>query len=347
MHKKCFLTFLFFCIVAVSPLKSAAQDCYRLVFWNVENLFDTWDDSTRNDDDFTPAGKNRWSQKRYKTKLNHLYQTIAALGDDSSGHLNMPLVVGLAEVENDKVLRDLTKGTSLRRFNYGYIHFDSPDARGIDNALLYRRSLYTPFYSQAINVCSERRSTRDILLVEGADINGDTLIFLVNHFPSKRGGETADKHRASIAGRLRHIMDTLSAAHKAAAIIVMGDFNASPDDTQIMGKIAKDDDNSFVNLMANAKPGEGSYNYQGHWSFIDQIIVSKNITTVNPNSPFLLKTRQGQSFRAKFLLIDDDKNLSKKVYRTYLGIKYQEGYSDHLPVYIDLYRNKKSLTGRD
>ena len=338
---------MFFYIAVASPLKSAAQDCYRLVFWNVENLFDTWNDSTRNDDEFTPTGRNRWSQKRYKTKLNHIYQTIAALGDDSCGHLNMPLVVGLAEVENDKVLSDLTKGTPLRHSNYRYIHFDSPDARGIDNALLYRKELYKPYFSQAINVSNKQLTTRDILLVEGTDLNGDTLIFLVNHFPSKRGGETADKHRSSIAKRLRLLMDTLSAAHKSAVIIVMGDFNASPDDTQVMGEIAKDNDNSFVNLMANAKAGEGSYNYQGHWSFIDQIIVSKNVTTDNSGSPFRLKTKQGRAFRAGFLLIDDEKNLSEKVYRTYLGVKYQGGYSDHLPVYIDLYKNKKSLTGRD
>ncbi|MBQ6098054.1 MAG: endonuclease/exonuclease/phosphatase family protein, partial [Bacteroidales bacterium] len=110
-----------------------------MAFWNVENLFDTQDDSTRNDDDFTPAGKNNWTAKRYKTKQQNLCKTIIAMGSTSQkgSKLEMPLAIGLAEVENGKVLRDLCNGTPLRKFKYKYIHYDSPDKRGIDNALLY------------------------------------------------------------------------------------------------------------------------------------------------------------------------------------------------------------------
>lgn len=337
MHPKCFLTFLFFCLLLIIPRESSSQERYRLVFWNVENLFDTWDDSTKNDDAFTPTGENHWNNKRYKAKLTNIYKTLVAIGDNN-GHFNMPLAIGLAEVENDKVLRDLTKGTPLRRFNYGFVHYDSPDQRGIDNALLYRKELFKPYLAKAINVSGSSTYTRDILLVEGTTCNGDTLIFLVNHFPSKRGGVTADKQRMAIAKRLRYTMDTLATIHPTAAIVVMGDFNSTPHDNEIAEGLMRKGDTCFVNLMASAKAGQGSYNYQGSWSFLDQIIVSRNLASTDSNCPLHLVARQGQAFCADFLLTGDEKNLTHKPFRTFLGIKYLGGYSDHLPVFIDIER---------
>ena len=336
-----FLTFLFIAAMLTLPQKAVSQDCYRLVFWNVENYFDTYDDTAKNDDAFTPSGENHWTNRRYYTKQTHIYKTLAAIGEISDSGLLMPLVVGMAEVENDKVLRDLCQGTPLRRFGYDFIHFDSPDRRGIDNALLYRKNIFTPFLSQNISVSDSSKHffTRDILLVEGCTQTSDTIVILVVHLPSRRSDDN-DRHRKDIAQKLRYIMDTLAYVHPTAAIVTMGDFNASPKDPEIRNVLMHDNDDRFVNLMDT--PDElGSYKYQGHWSFLDQIIVSSNLTIDGHQCPFRLTHKKGFAFQADFLLKDDDKFLGLKPYRTYLGIRYLGGFSDHLPVYIDIQTNKK------
>lgn len=336
-----FLTFLFLSVAFCFSQNMAAQERYRLVFWNVENLFDTWDDSTRNDDDFTPAGKNHWTHKRYKTKQQHLSQTLVALGfvAHNNSRLEMPLAIGMAEVENDYVLRELCKGTQLRRYNYDFVHFESPDLRGIDNALLYRSDIFSPFITKNICVSDSSHNffTRDILLVGGTTRLGDTIMMLINHLPSKRNNEN-ERWRASIAKKLRHTMDTLAAAHPMAAIIVMGDFNATPDEPEIRLTLTDNNNGPFINLMYRNK-GLGSYKYQGKWKFLDQIIVSKNITSEG-KCPLTLSENGGRVFDADFLLDDDERNLGRKVKRTYTGQRYHGGYSDHLPVYIDLERKK-------
>lgn len=333
-----FLTFLFLSIATSFVCQSQNSEHYRLVFWNVENLFDIWDDSTSLDDDFTPRGQYHWTSARYGEKQKHLAQAIISLGIGKDNKLQPPLIVGLAEVENDKVLRDLCQGTALRRFGYKFIHFDSPDRRGIDNALLYDKERFTPCFTQNICVSDSTKGffTRDILLVEGVTDKGDTLIILVNHFPSKRNSGNA-VHRIEIAQRLRNTLDTLAAMHPAAAIVTMGDFNASPNEPEIKSNLLQDSDCCFVNLMAH-KSSKGSYKYKGNWEFLDQIIVSRNLLTPNSRCPLALQSDSGQVFDSDFLLVDDNTYLGKKVKRTFLGPRYIGGYSDHLPVYVDLIR---------
>lgn len=340
LHSLCFLTFLFSFSSSVHSQHPASQTTYRLVFWNVENLFDIWDDSTRADEAFTPNGENRWTGKRYKTKLQHISQTLVAIGNDNMATLQMPVLIGMAEVENDKVLRDLCKGTPLRRYHYSYIHYDSPDHRGIDNALLYRSDCFSPFLSKTLTVSDSAAGflTRDILLVEGLLSNDDTLLVLVNHFPSRRGGATADIRRMEVARTLRYTMDTLALSHPGAAIVVLGDFNASPGESEIRDGLMKGQltsDDHFVNLMSRIEPGRGTYKYQDQWSCLDQIIVSQNLLDESDAAPHLT-TLGGHIFEGDFLLIDDDKYMGRKIFRTYLGMRYQGGYSDHLPVYLDL-----------
>lgn len=337
----CFLTFLLLSHASSAQQEEAYNEHYRLVFWNVENLFDIWDDTTRQDDAFTPEGDNHWTARRYRKKLQHLCQTIAALGEYNNSSLQPPALIGLAEVENDKVLRDLCMGTPIRRLGYRYVHFDSPDQRGIDNALLYIEARFHPFMTQAINISDSSKGifTRDILLVGGTTNDGDTLIVLVNHFPSKRGGATADRRRMATARKLRYVMDTIFNAHPTAAIVAMGDFNASPDEPEIkIGLMRNDQPDSarFVNLMAKVQSKRGSYKYQDQWSCIDQIIVSGNLVDKDSQCPLHTLHDKGQIFDADFLLVDDEKNMGSKVFRTYLGTKYIGGYSDHLPVFIDL-----------
>ncbi len=317
--------------------RAECQPDYRVVFWNVENLFDIYDDSTRNDDAFTPRGANAWTMKRYDVKQTHIAKTIVSAGFNGQDGFELPLLVGLAEVENDKVLRDLCRGTPLRRFDYGFVHFDSPDRRGIDVALLYRTGYFVPFLSEAINVSdtAEGFFTRDLLLVEGVTARGDTLVALVCHFPSKLGGTTADKRRKAIAKHLRTVMDSVTARHPSAALVVMGDFNGAPDERELRTVY---DGASYVNLMAKVEKGRGSYKYQDYWSCIDQIIVSVNMNGGASPCPLMIMSDTGCIMESDFLLLDDDKFLGRKVFRTFLGPKYQGGYSDHLPVYVDIYR---------
>ena len=335
----CGMRFLtFFCLAIMLSLSSTArcQERYRLVFWNVENLFDVWDDTTKNDDAFTPSGENHWTSQRYETKLSHICKTLVALGDSGKGRHSMPMLVGMAEVENDKVLRDLCNGTPLRRYRYGYIHFESPDQRGIDNALLYRQKEFSPFLAETVRVSDsvEGFFTRDILLVGGVTRQGDTLFAIIVHMPSKRGGTTSERRRMVVAGRLRETMEQVRQAYPGAAIVVAGDFNASPTEREIKVVLMHGLGGRFINLMEHMEPGRGSYKYLDHWSFIDQIIVSANM--LEGESGLFLSGREAHLFDAPFLLLDDEKYLGKKVFRTYQGIKYQGGYSDHLPVYIDM-----------
>ena len=322
------------------PRRGVAQQRIRIVFWNVENLFDIWDDSTRLDDDFTPQGLNHWTAERYDHKLKQLCRTLVAMGTDDSLGWRPPLLVGMAEVENDKVLRDLCLGTPLRRYGYKFIHFDSPDRRGIDNALLYRSDGFKPFLSKAIGVSDSAADflTRDILLVGGTTSEGDTILLLVNHFPSKRGGATAERRRMATAQRLRSLMDSLAAAYPAAAVVTLGDFNASPSEPVIRKGLMqrhRHGADGFVNLMEQLPAGSGSYKSQDHWSCLDQIILSRNLT--NGHCRLQVCTGEGPVFDAGFLLTDDEKYLGKKLLRTYLGPRYLGGFSDHLPVFVDLH----------
>ena len=338
LYRRCFLTFLLLLMFVGMTQKAHAQVHHRVAFWNVENLFDTWDDSTRNDDAFTPTGNNRWTSTRYKRKLANITKTIVAMGVKEGGTLITPLIIGLAEVENDKVLRDLCQGTPLRRYGYEAVHYDSPDQRGIDVALLYRKSLYVPFHTQAINVSdsAENFLTRDLLLVEGVTSSGDTLIAMVCHFPSKLGGSTADKRRMTVAHRLRKVMDSVIASHPGTALVVMGDFNGAPDEKELQPIVAADGNGEeYVNLMATIEPGRGTYKYQDYWSCLDHIIVTRDMADGTSQCRLRPVQSEGLVFDAGFLLIDDDKFLGRKIFRTYLGPRYLGGFSDHLPVYID------------
>ena len=336
MYSHKYLTFLFFCLMLSSLLCAQNSPALRMVFWNVENLFDTRNDSLTLDDEFTPSGGMHWNEQRYRNKLNNVYRTIAAMGRTDNGTLEMPAIVAMAEVENNKVLRDLCQGTPLRKSGYKPIHYDSPDVRGIDNAVIYRPDCFRMVASTPICVSDSASHffTRDILCIVGTLASGDTLILFVNHFPSKRGSEDAERRREHVAATLRRHMDSAALMHPGSAIVVMGDFNAAPDEKAISKTLLGS--SLYVNLMSGASPRSGSYNYQGQWSYIDQIIVLRSM--VDGSSPLQVSGAQAHVFDAAFLLTDDDRHLGVKPFRTYLGIRYLGGFSDHLPVYVDIAR---------
>lgn len=304
-------------VVFAFGCRSQVDTCRRLAFWNVENFFDTQHDTLKEDMAFTPLGDNHWTAKRYEDKRNKIYKVLAAM--------DWPSVVGLAEVENDKVLRDLCLGTPLRKMKYGFVHYESPDRRGVDCALLYRKDHFRVIDSRPICVSDSASGffTRDILAVEGV-LGEDTCYLFVNHWPSKLGGAMADGHRLAIARLLLHMMDSVKSAHPQALVLAMGDLNSSPDEEAVCEGLEFRgncmNESGFYNLMYQVPAGVGSYKYQGSWSCIDQVVCNRDLEL--------------EIFSPDFLLIDDIKYLGKKLFRTYLGMRYQGGYSDHLPLIV-------------
>ncbi len=311
----------------MTPLASQSQEfsTFTAAWWNVENLFDTRDDPETDDDEFTPQGERHWTRRRLSDKVNGIYKTLV--------QMNLPDVVGLGEVENNYVLRELCQGTPLAQVPYRYVHYDSPDRRGIDVALIYRTDRFTVTASRAVNVSdsAEGYFTRDILVVEGVTAGGDSVCLLVNHWPSKRGGEEADMRRLAIARTLRSLMLELKEEHPAAAIIAMGDMNSSANEEAIavgMG-FAGDSINpdGIRNLTPRLPKDWGSHKYQGEWRYIDQV--------------FLLADRRWMEGDLKLqrfdhLLTDDGNRPGQRPKRTYQGPRYEGGLSDHLPMLLRL-----------
>ncbi|MEG1572234.1 MAG: endonuclease [Bacteroidales bacterium] len=309
----------------------------RIGFYNLENLFDYFDDSLKKDDDFTPLGIKAWGKKKYENKCVQLFKVIAALGAE------VPLtLLGVCEVENAKVLRDLCFGTPLRQNHFNFIHYESQDARGIDVALLYRSDYFSPSLSYPIPIIypSDTVSfTRDILYVKGYVFQKDSLHIFVNHFPSKYGGATATiGKRAFVAKVLKNAILKIYAQNPKANILVMGDFNDEPSDpsiTQVLGASCQSvDTQTFLfNLMCPFQGKEGSNKFRQEWSIIDQIMLSPNLY-FNSNKEET-HIQQAHIFAPSFMLMKDEIYMGIKLFRTYNGMKYLGGFSDHLPVYWD------------
>ena len=311
---------------------------YRIMFYNVENLFDTVDDPDKIDEEFLPNGDRYWNDRKLNLKLNRIFQVVMALGKG-----NHPAIIGLCEVENLNVLELLLARTPLGKMGYKIVHKESPDRRGIDVALLYLPDRFNPIDYKAIpliNPNDDNFKTRDILHVKGI-MATDTLHFFVNHWPSKYGGVVETKPlRALAAQTLRSAIDSLFLVNDQSKIVVMGDMNDSPFDESITQylKAQTQFNNQATNDIYNlayplAKQGIGSNKYQGKWEMIDQIIVSGALL----GTQGLVTTENGFTvFDAEFLLEKDKTHLGKKPFRSYIGFKYNNGFSDHLPVYIDL-----------
>ncbi len=335
--------FIFYPIlVGQNAEKLALKDRYfRLMFYNVENLFDTEDDSLTNDNEFLPDQGKYWNYHRYQEKLQHISTTIVALGGWTP-----PDIIGLAEIENRKVLDDLCKKTGLANLNYSIIHKESHDSRGIDVALLYRRQTFKPISYQAIKVVfdfSPGSTTRDILYVYGVTNNEDTLHIFINHWPSRWGGQLdSERNRMEAARTLRYEVDSIFRENPRSKIVILGDLNDYPENRSLTDVLKAN--RTFENIMNNelynlsafiAQTSDiGSLKHEGVWGILDQIIVSG--TLLNAKNGLSTKKENAFIFNPDFLLIDDENFTGKTNFRTYSGYKYLGGYSDHLPVFIDL-----------
>jgi len=320
----------------IQGVQKRSYNTVRVMFYNVENLFDAFNDSLTADEEYVPGGMRGWNVTRFNKKLINITKVLVAVGGWSP-----PDLIGLCEVENRYVLYALTHDTPLTGFGLRVVHHESPDPRGIDVALLYRPEKFRVLKQYAIPVrfpFDTASRTRDILFVKGIAINTDTLNIFVNHWPSKFGGATATiPKRNYVASVLRKHTDSLLAVNPNANILIMGDLNDSPYDESVSKVLrAKMDSvnlqpDDLYNMLAGAGISwkKGTIKFREEWETIDHMIVSR---------PLLARTtpHSMRIFDEPFLLQDDEAWFGKKPFRTYYGAKYIGGFSDHLPVYMDI-----------
>ncbi|SDL66446.1 Endonuclease/Exonuclease/phosphatase family protein [Kriegella aquimaris] len=345
-------TFRIILILAIlSQLGTVAQDSRQyqirtIAFYNVENLFDTTNDSLTFDDDRTPTGKDQWTEERYWHKVDHIAKVISEIG--SSITATSPDIVGLCEVENRQVLEDLIHHPKLEHKDYGIVHFDSPDERGIDVALLYKKAAFLPTTSAShrlllINNNDKRDYTRDQLIVGGL-LDDEEIHIIVNHWPSRSGGEARSQPNRIAAAKLnKHIIDSVQRINDIAKIISMGDLNDDPVDDSLKkilktkGKQKNLEAGDLFNPMEKLfRKGIGSLAYRDKWNLFDQIFFTSHLINTEKNSYSYWKA----GVFTKPYLMTTKGQYRGYPYRTYSGGNYTGGYSDHFPVYLYLIKEK-------
>lgn len=303
------------------PAAASAQESVRnikVMFWNLENFFDFIDRGTGDSDtEFSSQGERHWTKKRFYSKCNSIAKTVLWLG---SGFGGLPDAIGVAEVENSFVLRQLISSTALKKLDYAIVHYDSPDPRGIDCALLYRASRLKLISSKPCRVTASGLQTRDILLAQFLTPSGDSLALLVNHHPSKYGGDETGWRREAAIERLRFISDSLEAEGWHSRVAV-GDFNDTPENGIFRGM-----EPSLCLSQYDSSVSRGSIRFNGEWQLIDLCFVS----------PCLLRNTSFRAVPVPFLTTRDAAHSGDKPLRTYSGPRWLGGVSDHLPILLDI-----------
>ena len=343
--KKLLLLVSLIIIILINSCKSPESEFsgvenLKLVFYNVENLFDTINDPKTKDEDYLPSSRIAWNTERYLHKLDNLSKVISSI--DSN---DLPQIIGLSEVENRKVLEDLVSHSKLAKANYQIIHKEGPDERGIDVALLYRSNAFKPILFETINITFPfdlSDHTRDILHVKGLISQGDTLHIFVNHWSSRWGGqEKSEPKRIFIAKVLKEKVDQLYSINSKANIVILGDLNDNPDNISILQYLGADSvfnnkEKSLINLsFKRYSNGEGTV-YWKSWGFFDQIIVSSNL--LDKNYSWEIINNDMEIFKPDWILYQP-RTGDARPNRTAAG-SYFGGYSDHLPVYITLLKKE-------
>ncbi len=324
---------------------SIAQTQYKVAaigFYNCENFFDIYDDTAKKDDDFTPHGEYHYDSTVYRQKLHNVATVFSKMGTDVTP--DGPAIIGLAELENDNVLKDIISEPLLKDRHYKYVWYYTPDERGISTAMLYNPKYLTVLISRPLHVplesLGQRRPTRDVLYVCGI-LAGDTVHILVNHWPSKSGGEAASAPGRRLAATVnKKISDSLFHRDPNSKIIIMGDLNDNPTSEgvlQVLRAQAEKEDvrpsgiyNPWINLY---KKGYGTESYAGEWNLIDQIMVSGAFLK-NPNDKW--RYYSCEIFNRDFLLnrMGKDKGLPHRSFT--ISSVWDNGFSDHFPVLVYL-----------
>jgi predicted extracellular nuclease len=325
--------------VAVEPVaKYEPKRNLTVVFYNVENLFDIINNQGARDGEFTPAGENKWTTERYLKKLNDIAKVLSSVNKNE-----LPEIIGLCEIENRTVLNDLLKTESLKKGKYEVAHFESPDYRGIDCALLYRPDEFRLISKRPVRVSfpdDPEYSTRDILYVKGKTLNNEEFHIFVNHWPSRIGGlEETEKKRVAVAGILKSKTDSVLQQNPEANILIMGDMNDEPSNKSLSAVLgAKNPETGIAPLVNVMFPQHveknGSYNYRGNWNMLDNIIVSDDMLD---GKGFRCIDRKGYVFHEPWMEYKAE-NGTVSPNRTYGGPNYYGGVSDHFPVYVKFSR---------
>ncbi len=342
--KKSLFTLTAFLLVAVVVTGQTPVKRYTVAFYNVENLFDTIKDPGVMDEEFTPKGPKKWDTQKYNVKMANLERTVYEMAAATKGY---PTVIGLAEVENRNVLEDLVSMPKLQRANYQIVHYDSPEARGIDVALIYRPDQFKYEGSYPITTAIPGLpgfKTRDILSVWGT-IEGERFCFFVCHWPSRRGGQQAsESKRIGAAGCVRHAADSVMRVNPGTKVVIMGDLNDDPVDVSIAETLGAGGDRMKTSPAGLYNPfremyqkGLGTLAYNDSWNLFDNVIVNGALANPKPGTLGIVRSESskyyGNIFDRQFLRQQTGQYKGYPL-RTFVGNSFQGGYSDHFPVYI-------------
>lgn len=326
---------------------AAQSKRYTVLFYNVENLFDTIQDPTIYDTEFIPSGNKEWNSTKYYKKLDNLEKVFYSIAEQNRAY---PTIIGVSEVENRNVLEDIASMPKLQRANYQICHYDGPDARGVDVAFFYRPDQFEYEGSESIkaNIPGARENfrTRDLLTMWGK-IDGEPFFFVVSHWPSRRGGQSSSAYlREGLASQIKSICDSVRNENPSTKVVVMGDFNDDPGDKSVSeclgaklkkNKLGKND--MWNPYWQMHRDGYGTLVYNDLWNLFDNIVVSENVANAPKGTLEIWKPKQssyyGNVFKAEFLFQKEGQYKGYPL-RTYVGNNFQGGFSDHLPVYIYL-----------
>ncbi len=336
------ILFLFSCSTSKSSLSSSNvdKDKLRVSFYNTENLYDTLNDPLINDEEFLPTSESKWTSERYQKKITDLSTVIKGLG--------FPDAMGFSEVENKSVLNDLVNSKLLKPYNYKIVHYDSPDLRGIDVGFIYKQDKMKVIDSEKLGISFPKEidpkgeiKTRDILHVT-ADVQGEKFHFYVNHWPSRRDGQIeSEPKRIFVAQVLKKSILEVESKDKNAKIVIIGDFNDEPGDRSISSMLGakpnvmenfSNTSDHLINMSFELKKAGKGTHYYKDWNMLDQVIVSS--TFYDMHSTWNVVNNTANIFSERWIMYDDPKK-GLVPNKTYSGIKYYGGYSDHLPIYID------------
>jgi len=331
-------------VVAIQALSQNSyynkENSFTIVFYNVENLFDTINNPNKIDEQFLPDSVKKWNTGRYKKKINDLGRVISSININE-----LPELIGLCEVENKTVLKDLVNGRFLSKGNYAFVHEESPDVRGIDVALLYRKDEFIYLNHKIYRIYYDfepKTTTRDILYVKGKLKNNEKLHVFINHWSSRRGGQKeSEPKRLHTAKILRSKIDSVLKDNKKAKIVIIGDFNDEPENKSLYevlnakNNFYSNDFKELYNLMFDKSiNGHGTYNYRGNWNMLDNIIISQSL--LKSKKAYIVPSDGGQIFKKRWMLYDNVKTGQLTPSKTYGGPNYYGGISDHFPVYVIL-----------
>ena len=317
------LRFILLFIAFILQLKLSSQNKIEILFYNVENLFDTEIDSINPNKEFSPTSEKKWDNFKYNQKINQIAKVIIASCESG------PEFMGICEIENEKVLLDLVNHPLLKKHQYQIIHFESKDTRGIDVGFLYKKNSLNLLGFKKINVPLKKRPTRDILLITGIETNSkDTLAFFVNHWPSRFGGQAKSApNRLCASNVLLKAIDSTQHKIPNCKIIAMGDFNDAPKDSSFK-KLNKKLNNVFADSTFK---NIGTLKYKRNWEVYDQFLISNSLFKNKK-----LHFKQAKIYQIDWLLEKDVKFGGLKPFRTYNGPDYKGGFSDHLPIVLVL-----------